>query len=180
MINVLIKKFIYFIIQSDSINCNKLLKFTSWSNMLEGHHILSPEMWSKTFTYCFKKCSDGYISSIWYKFPYQFLSLHKPCIHRMGNAPNILYPIYKEQEESNSYFVLCCELFKTSLGLSELINLNYSFNIPFKINLKNPLGAFFSISRWYTVKNSTGHIFRNISQAYFLLLQASFSSWRIW
>ena len=79
--------------------------------------------------------------------PINFYLFINPAIHRMGNAPNILYPIYKEQEESNSYFVLCCELFKTSLGLSELINLNYSFNIPFKINLKNPLGAFFSISR---------------------------------
>ena len=43
----------------------------------EGHHILSPEIWGKTFTDWFKKCSDGYIFS-------------NPEIHRIGNTPNIL------------------------------------------------------------------------------------------
>ena len=28
---------------------DKPFKFISWSNFLEGHHILSPNFWSKTF-----------------------------------------------------------------------------------------------------------------------------------
>ena len=58
------KKFIYFTLQSNSTKYNKLFKFTSWSNFLEGHHILSPEIWRKNFTDWFKKFSDGYIFSI--------------------------------------------------------------------------------------------------------------------
>ena len=72
----------YFIFQSNSTKCNKSFKFISFSfisNFPEGHHILSLEIWGKTFTDWFKKCSNGYIFS-------------NPVIHRMGNAPNILCP----------------------------------------------------------------------------------------
>ena len=68
---------IYFILQPKSTKYNKPLQFISWSNFLEGYHILSPEILGKTFTDWFKKCSDGYVFS-------------NPVIHRIGNAPNIL------------------------------------------------------------------------------------------
>ena len=59
------------------------------------------------------------------------------AIHRMGNTPNILCPRCKEQEESQPYFIFYCKLSKITLDfISELINLKYSFNIPFKITLK--------------------------------------------
>ena len=54
----------------------------------------------------------------------------------MCNAPKILSPKCREQEESQSYFI-SCKLSKITLDvISEQINLNYSFNIPFKISLK--------------------------------------------
>ena len=65
-------KKIYFILQSNST------KYNSLPNFLEGHHILSPQIWGKTFTDWLRKCSDGYIFS-------------SPLIHRMGNDPNIQY-----------------------------------------------------------------------------------------
>ena len=79
-------------------------------------------------------------------FPIHFSLSLKDAMHRMGNALNILRPKCKEQEESYTHFIFYCKLSKTTLKfMSELINLNYSFNTPFKISLKNPLGAFFSI-----------------------------------
>ena len=44
----------------------------------EGHHILSPGIWSTTFTDWFKNCSDGYVFS-------------NTAIHRMRDALNILF-----------------------------------------------------------------------------------------
>ena len=55
-------KEIYFILQSNTTKYNKSFKFILFSfnsNFLEGHHILSPKIWGKTFTDWFKKCSDG-------------------------------------------------------------------------------------------------------------------------
>ena len=49
-------KEIYFTFQSNSTKYNKPFKFISWSNFLEGHHILSREIWGKAFTGWFKKC----------------------------------------------------------------------------------------------------------------------------
>ena len=72
-------KEIYFILQSNSTKYNKPFKFISCSNFLEGHHVLSPEIWGKTFSDWFKKCYDGYILCIL-------------AIHRKGNTPDILYP----------------------------------------------------------------------------------------
>ena len=53
------------------------MQFISLSNFVERHHILWPEIWGKTFTDCFEKCSDGYVFS-------------NPAIHRIGNVSNIL------------------------------------------------------------------------------------------
>ena len=58
-------------------------------------------------------------------------------IHRMGNAPNILCPRCNEQEESHPHFILYNKLFKTTLHfISDVMNLNYSFNITSKISLQ--------------------------------------------
>ena len=43
-------KEIYLSLQSNSAKYNKPFKFISWPNFLEGHHILSPEIWGKTFS----------------------------------------------------------------------------------------------------------------------------------
>ena len=151
----MIKKFIYFTFQSNSTKHNKLI---SWSNFPEGHHILSPEIWGNTFTDWLKKCSDVYIFSISYKLPYLLFFLLKSCDtwHRMDNAPNILCPRCKERVSlpfyillqvvqnyselykttNHAHFIFYCKLSKNTLDfMRELINLNYSFNIPFKINL---------------------------------------------
>ena len=48
-------KEIHFILQSNSAKYSKTFKFISWPNFLEGHHIISPEIWSKTFTDWFKE-----------------------------------------------------------------------------------------------------------------------------
>ena len=42
-------KEIYLSLQSNSGKYNKPFKFISWPNFLEGHHILSPDIWGKTF-----------------------------------------------------------------------------------------------------------------------------------
>ena len=84
-------KEIYFMLQSNSTKYNKPFKFISWLNFLEGYLILTPKNWGQTFTDWFKKCSGGYIFS-------------NPTIYRMGNAPNILCPRCKEQEESHPHF----------------------------------------------------------------------------
>ena len=105
-------------------------------NFLDGHHILSPDIWGKTFNDWSKKCSDGYIFSIWYKLIHFFLHSN-PTIHRIGNAPNILCLRYKAREESHTHFMFYCKLSKTTPDfISELINLNYFFNVTFKISLK--------------------------------------------
>ena len=48
-------KEIYFTFQSNSAKYNKTFKFISWPNFLEGLHILTLDIWGKTFTDCFKK-----------------------------------------------------------------------------------------------------------------------------
>ena len=52
-------KEIYSTLQFNSTKYNKPFKSISWSNFLEEHHILSPDIRGKTFTDWFKKCSDG-------------------------------------------------------------------------------------------------------------------------
>ena len=46
--------------QCNRTKYKKPSKFISWPKFLKGQHILSPEIWSKTFTDWFKKCSDWY------------------------------------------------------------------------------------------------------------------------
>ena len=51
-------KEIYFNLQFNSAKYSKYFKLVSWPNFLEERHILSPDVWVKTFTDWFKKCSD--------------------------------------------------------------------------------------------------------------------------
>ena len=52
-------KEIYLSLQSNSAKYNKPFKFISWPNFLEEHHILSPDVWGKTFCGWLEKCSAG-------------------------------------------------------------------------------------------------------------------------
>ena len=86
-----------------------------------------------------------YIYSIWYKLIHFHLLL-KPAIQRMGNTPNILHPRHMEQGEPHPHFIFYCKLSKLTLDyISELIKLNYSFNLPFKFSLKTIKMGSFSI-----------------------------------
>ena len=93
--------------------------------LLEGHHILSQEI------------LDGYI--FLFRINLFFFFLLNAAILRMGNAAKILClsPVAENKKSLNSilYFIASSpKLLWTSS--SELTNLNYSFNISFKISLK--------------------------------------------
>ena len=52
----------------------------------------------------------------------------------MGHASNILCPRCKEQDGSHPQFIFYYKLSKITLQyISEIINLNYTFNTPFKL-----------------------------------------------
>ena len=105
-----------------------------------------------------------YIYSIWYKLIH-FSLLLNPAIQRMGNTPNILHPRCREQDESHPHYIFYCKLSKVILDyISELIDLNYSFNIPSKFSLKTIKMGFFSILWWCTFKKSI-HTFRSDTHA---------------
>ena len=107
---------------------------------------------------------DIYIYSIWYKLIH-FSLLLNPAIQRMGNTPNILHPRCREQDESHPHYIFYCKLSKVILDhISELINLNYSFNIPSKFSLKTIKMGYFSILWWCTFKNSI-HTLRSDTHA---------------
>ena len=75
-----------------------------------------------------------------------FSLLINPAIQRMGNTPNILDLRRMEQVESHPHFIFYGKLSKVTLDyISELINLNYSFNLPFKFSLKTIKMGSFSI-----------------------------------
>ena len=70
-----------------------------------------------------------YIYSIWYELIHFSVLLNR-AIERMDNTPNILHPRGMEQVESQPHFISYCKLSKVNLDyISELINLNYSFNL---------------------------------------------------
>ena len=82
-------KEIYFTLQNNNENYNRPFKFISWTNRIDRNPVFTPKTWDKIFTNWFKKCSDGYSFSIWYKFIHFPLPLSS-AIHRMGNTPTIL------------------------------------------------------------------------------------------
>ena len=100
---------------------------------MEEYHDLSPDSWGNIFTDWFIKLSDGYISFHWIYFPHPLIF----SIHRIGNLSNILFPGSRKQDESHPilYFIASC-LSYTRLYIRGLINLNYTFNMFFKVNPK--------------------------------------------
>ena len=107
--NSLINKF------TSPFNLQQTFQIHFMAKLLEVNHILSPDMWGKILTDLFKKCS---IFSIFYKLSHFSLRLN-PAIHRMRNTPNILCPRYKEQKESQPYFIFYCKLSKITLRLHQ-------------------------------------------------------------
>ena len=96
-----------------------------------------------------------YIYFIWYKLIH-FSLLLNPAIQRMGNTPKILHPRHMEQVESHPHFIFYYKLSKVTLDyISELIKMNYFFNLPFKFSLKTIEIGPFSILWWCTYQNST-------------------------
>ena len=62
----------------------------------------------------------------------------------MGNTPNALYPRCNESEESHPHFIFHCKLSQTTLTfINRLINRNYKFQSPYKINITDVLMASF-------------------------------------
>ena len=136
-------KEIYFTLQNRNENLNRPFKCVSWTNHIDGNIALTPGDWSKIFTNWAKKCSDGYIFSIWYKLIHFSLPL-SPALHRMGNTPNALCPRCNESEESHPHFIFHCKLSQTTLTfINRLINGNYKFQSPYKINITDVLMASF-------------------------------------
>ena len=85
-------KEIYFTLQNNNENLNRPFKFVTWTNHIDGNAALAPGDWGKIFTTWAKKCSDGYIFSIWYKLIHFSLPL-SPALYRMGNTPSALYAL---------------------------------------------------------------------------------------
>ena len=60
-------------------------------------HILSSEIWGKTFTDWFKTCSDGYIFSLWYRPVHIELAAHQifcvPDVKSKKSLNSILYSV---------------------------------------------------------------------------------------
>ena len=81
--------------------------------------------------------------SVWYNL-IQCSPLLNPGKQRMCNTLNILCPRCRKQDNSHPHFIFYCKLSKvTPVYISELINLNYSLDIPFKFSLKTIiLGSF--------------------------------------
>ena len=99
------------------------------------------------------------VISVWYKL-IRFSLFRNPTIQRMGNTRNILHPRCMEQDETHLHFMFYCKLSKiTPHYISELINLNYSFNLPFKFSVKTIKMGSFSILWCCKFKKPT-HTFR--------------------
>ena len=101
---------------------------------MEWYRNLSPDIWGEILTDWFTRCFYGYIVFMWYKFDHFSLP---SAIHRMTNSPNILCSRCTEQDESHPHFIFHWKLSKTTLDfISGLINLDYTFNMPFKVRPK--------------------------------------------
>ena len=94
-----------------------------------------------------------------------FSLLLNPAMQRMGNTRNIQHPRCMEKDESHLHFIFYWKLSKvTSDYISKLINLNYFFNLPFKLSVKTIKIGSFSILWWCSFKKST-HTFRSDTHA---------------
>ena len=93
--------------------------------------------------------------SVWYKL-IQCSPLINPGNQKMCNTLNTLCPRCRKQDNSHPHFIFYCKLSKvTPVYISELINLNYSLDIPFKFSLKTIILGSFWIPWWCTFKNPT-------------------------
>ena len=109
-------------------NTTNLSNSFSWPNFFEGHHILRQESF------------DGYMFSVWYKLIQFSLPLNPAIhVHKMDNAAKILCPIPDVENKTSLkpilYFIASSPKL-LQFSSSELISLNYSFKIRFKISLK--------------------------------------------
>ena len=119
-----------------------LLLIILWPNFLKGHHFFSLDIWSNTFSdwlempWWIAIAIFWIVFSIWYKLIYFSLTLNH-AIHRMGNTLNFLIPDVKNKKSFNSVLYFIASFPKLFWDfISELINLKYTFNIPFKVTLK--------------------------------------------
>ena len=96
-------KEIHFTLQNNNENYKKPFEFITWTNTFNEHFVFTPDTQGKIFTDWFKKCGDGYIFSIWYKFIHFYLPLNSP-LHRMETNPDSLCPRCKEQEEYHPHY----------------------------------------------------------------------------
>ena len=75
-------------------------------------------------------------------------------MHRMGNTPTIVSNV--ENKKIFNPILYFCKLFKITLEfISELINMNYSFNIPIKFSLKTTKEFLLNSMMVYFVENFT-------------------------
>ena len=110
----------------------------------QEHHILSPDIWAKTFTNYnwFKKCwwIASYIFSILYNLIHFSLPLN-PAIHKWQNGQYteifcVLDVKKKKSVNPNLYFIADFQDVSRLLISELIINLKYTFNILFRIALK--------------------------------------------
>ena len=98
----------------------------------DAHHVLKCMSCHKSIVVNTGRVLYIYIHkfSVWCKLIH-FSLLLNPEIQRMGNTSNNLHPKCMEQNESHLHFRFYCKLSKVTLDyITELINLNYSFNLP--------------------------------------------------
>ena len=136
-------KEIYFILQSKSTKYNKLsFSFQSRSSF-HGQTSLRNTIFSVLIpglTLLLVGLRNGLMDSYTFSILHEYINFSLPlnlAIDRIDNTTNILCPRCKKQKESQPYFIFHCNFSKITLDfISELINLKYAFNIPFKITLK--------------------------------------------
>ena len=107
--------------------------------------------------YCIssKHGKNVYIYNIYiiYKYIYIYIYIQDNfstplnlAIQRICSTLNILCSKCREEDESHPHFIFYCKLSKVTPDyISELINLNYSFNIRFKFSLKTIIMGSFSV-----------------------------------
>ena len=120
-----------------SAKYSKPFRFISWPNFHEEYHILSLISGVKLLLIGLRNALiDSYIFSILYKlilFPLT-LQFTEWVTHLIFCVPDVKN---KKSLNCQPYFMFYCKLSKINLDfISELINLKYAFNIPFKVTLK--------------------------------------------
>ena len=119
-------------------------KLISCPNFLEGHHILSQESF------------DAYIFSAWQLYTYSFFSSLRPCnTQNELHAKDSVSQMLRTRRFSISFYIFCKFSKITLEFISELINMKYSFNIPFKFSLKITRELLLNSLILYSVENFT-------------------------